>query len=454
MSGLLIWAQSQSTSGSTASPIPPTPTGSLVSLAIRRWFGSGTLSPSTAEPNFDVVLVVMGGLLLLFLYAGLRQGFLKAFAQFLDLPGHLRLFRAAVDRLQRSSRIVAVTIGMTVLVWTGDQMLTFSDPRGREDLQLLLKSRGLGELAVEHGVLTSLIPWRDVFSMGDFIPLMLLAAPLIFQAAAKAAANPYILARSEKPTLSAWATVAWGSAALSALYRIAGLIAGSGDLPLGGCAIPIEAPFVPVLLVLADGLILSWILVEMRNASLGDVGNEVVDADGIVQLYPVSCFACALALPGRYLSTFAWLLLDTAQTYIPGSWLTSLLRWEIIQGVMYQQGFAFLTVGVAGAAAWTRGSPWAGLVGYSRLIKAEGGRLVATLLSAAVVAGSLAGLVYSIVLELPTQSWVLAAADSYAHYATLPVGVLTLAALVELGERTLPSANLAEGLEVQAASEA
>ena len=39
---------------------------------------------------------------------------------------------------------------------------------------------------------------------------------------------------------------------------------------------------------------------------------------------------------------------------------------------------------------------------------------------------------------LPTQTWVLAAADSYAHYATLPVGLLMLAGLVELGERSLP----------------
>ncbi len=35
----------------------------------------------------------------------------------------------------------------------------------------------------------------------------------------------------------------------------------------------------------------------------------------------------------------------------------------------------------------------------------------------------------------------LAAADSYAHYATLPVGLLTLAGLVELGERSLPTAT-------------
>jgi hypothetical protein len=46
------------------------------------------------------------------------------------------------------------------------------------------------------------------------------------------------------------------------------------------------------------------------------------------------------------------------------------------------------------------------------------------------------------VLLLPAQAWVLPAADSYAHYATLPVGLWTLAALIELAERSLPSASL------------
>ena len=41
-------------------------------------------------------------------------------------------------------------------------------------------------------------------------------------------------------------------------------------------------------------------------------------------------------------------------------------------------------------------------------------------------------------VALPPQPWVLAAADSYAHYATLPVGLLLLAALVELGSRVPP----------------
>ena len=62
---------------------------------------------------------------------------------------------------------------------------------------------------------------------------------------------------------------------------------------------------------------------------------------------------------------------------------------------------------------------------------------------AGVAACVLSALAYSVVLLLPPAGWVLPAADSYAHYATLPVGLWTLAALVELAQRSLPVARLA-----------
>ena len=40
------------------------------------------------------------------------------------------------------------------------------------------------------------------------------------------------------------------------------------------------------------------------------------------------------------------------------------------------------------------------------------------------------------------QTWVLGAADSYAHFATLPIGLWALAAFIELAERSLPVASL------------
>jgi len=107
------------------------------------------------------------------------------------------------------------------------------------------------------------------------------------------------------------------------------------------------------------------------------------------------------------------------------------------------QGAALVTLGLAGAVAWSRGSATSAVRGYLRLLAAEGGHLVALVALAGLAAGGGAALAYLMVLSLPASPWVLAAADGYAHYATLPVGLLLLAALVELGERTRPTAKLA-----------
>jgi hypothetical protein len=99
-------------------------------------------------------------------------------------------------------------------------------------------------------------------------------------------------------------------------------------------------------------------------------------------------------------------------------------------------------VGFAGVVAWSRGTIRGSLVGFKRLLTAHGGHLVVVMAMAATAAALLAGPVYAILLLLPSQNWVLGAADSYAHYVTLPVGLWVLAAVVTLAERSLPSAEL------------
>ena len=93
--------------------------------------------------------------------------------------------------------------------------------------------------------------------------------------------------------------------------------------------------------------------------------------------------------------------------------------------------------------AWSRGTPGEALKAYLRLLSNEGGHLVAAVAVAGAAAGALSAVAYLLVLSLPASTWALNAADSYAHYATLPVGLILLAALIELGERSLPLANLA-----------
>ena len=58
-----------------------------------------------------------------------------------------------------------------------------------------------------------------------------------------------------------------------------------------------------------------------------------------------------------------------------------------------------------------------------------------------IAAGVLSAIPYLILLLLPVQTWVLAAADSYSHYATLPVAFWGTAALIDLGRSALPFAH-------------
>ncbi len=220
--------------------------------------------------------------------------------------------------------------------------------------------------------------------------------------------------------------------------RAAGYVA----LPMGGCLI-VEAVLIPITMLVVDGLLLAWLLVELRNAGLDAAGEGRLDSLQAIALMPGAALACAVALPARYMAAFVFL----AQAHLPTSiYSTSLgdyIRWQLGWGLTDLQVGALLAVGLVGVVAWTRGRLGEALSGYGRLLAAEGGHLVVALTMAAVAATALSAAAYAIVLLLPVQSWVLGAADAYGHFATLPVGLWTLAALIELAGRSLPIATLA-----------
>jgi hypothetical protein len=242
---------------------------------------------------------------------------------------------------------------------------------------------------------------------------------------------------------SRWATIGWGSTALYALYRFVSLVTGNADLPMGGCFI-VEAVLLPILMALADGVLVAWVLVELRNAGLGDQERDSFDVVGVTLLVPSAALACVLAYPARYVGTAAWLsLVNLPANYTTGTWVGTYLSWQLGWGLVYLQGAAVVVAGLFGAVAWSPGTLVDTLKGYFRLLSNEAGHLVVALAAGGLAAGALSAAAYVIVLSLPASTWALSAADSYAHYATLPVGLILMAALIELGERSLPLATLA-----------
>jgi hypothetical protein len=282
--------------------------------------------------------------------------------------------------------------------------------------------------------------------------LLLLASAVLFRVLAERGDRPGAVApggrvRAAGPGSSArppswWAHLLWGATALYLLYRLGRRVAGPADLPVGYC-LPLEFLAVPLLMVVSDGVMLAWILVELRSVSLGDEGNERLDPQGVVGLVPGATLACLLAMPARYVATAILIVDSFLPSGIGATPLAGVFRWQLSWGLVDLQGAALLSLGLAGAVPWSRGTVSSAVRGYLRLLAAGGGHLVALVLLGGLAAGVSAALAYLLVLSLPASTWVLAAADGYAHYATLPVGLLLLAALVELGERALPLAALA-----------
>jgi len=430
----VVWAQA-----TTPAPGP----SAFAPLALRRFCASVTLSSPEAVPSLTGLWIALAGIAALLVLALLVQGPVGFFKQFFDVAGHLRLASQATARLRRSGRVVAVTIGMTVVAWTGSQTLNYSNETAKQDLQLLTKSRSLGELAIEHGTMAALTPLRDVMALSGDLLLLTAAALLVFRACAERWGNLSPFSTAARAARPGWGNLVWMGSALYALYRLVSLGGASGDLPMGNCLI-VEVGIIPFLMALTDGFLLAWLLVELRGATAGESGKGALDPNPAIQLAPGAMLACVLALPARYVATAvvlaSWHLPGTVGTTAVGRYM----RWQLSWGLADLQAGAWPLLGLAGAVAWTRGGWGGALRVYGRMLRREGARLALVLTAASAATGVVSAVAYLAVLALPPQSWVLAAADAYAHYASLPVGLLALAALVELGERSLPLAIAVE----------
>jgi hypothetical protein len=449
----LVWAQAQ------AQPAAPNP-NSMYFLALRRWCSSLTLSSPQTIPSLHPLWVFLAGLTGLVILAVLAQGPIRVLQQLFDPVGLAKLVRKSSRRLWRAGRMVAIAIGFTVLAWTGSQAWVFNQESRKADLISLTKSRRLSELALEQGLFASLTPLRDVGGLADNLPLLVIATIVVFRASfdipgwgVPSLGSGTVSAKAE--TRTGWSTLIWGCGSLYALYRAVSRLAGSTDLPLGSCLV-VEGLIVPFLMLVCDGFLLAWVVVELRNAGFDDTGEDHLDSRQAIALMPAATLVCAFALPARYIATMVLLASSYLPTSATNTSLGNYVRWQLGWGLTDVQVMALIGFGLAGAVAWGRGSIRGAFEGYGRLLEFEGGHVVAVAAIAGLASGFLAAAAYAVVLLMPAQSWVLAAADSYAHFATLPVGLWTLAALIELAEGSLPTASLvrSSGRRTAAATDA
>ncbi len=443
----VLWAQATATTpggtgagaGSTSSVL-----NSLPMLALRRWFASLTLCSPDSVPSWQGLwlwVAALGGLILL---AAFFQGPGRLFRQLFDVPGNSRLFSAALARLKRSPRMVSILVGTTVLSWTGSQALLYRSEQGRDDMLLLTRARGLGELAVEQGMLAALTPLRDLGGLGSNLPLLILTIFVLFRASVDVwggvAPAP---GKSRGQFSTGWATVGWCSGTLLVFYRIVALGSGKPDIPIGGCLM-VEALAVPALMVVCDGVLLAWVLAELRDSGTNDAARDPLDPSETIELMPGSMLACLLMLPARYLATAVTIaLLYFLPTSVASTTVGEWLRWFLLSwGLADLQALALPLAALVGAVAWAPGSVLGPVRGCVQMLRTQGGRVLFAFGFAGIAGGLMSAAAYLALLSLPTAPWVLNAADSYAHYLTIASGLWLLSALVELGERSLPEAVL------------
>src|SRR5271157_2003921 len=455
---LLIWAQ---VAGKVEGPATIAGGGAessvaMASLALRRFCSSLTLCSPERMPGLDALGVLLIGLGVLVVLVLLVQGPLLTLRQLIDIPGHVALLRQATARVCRAGRLGSVMIAFTVLSWTGSQALGYladQSGRGRSDFALLSRSRARYELALEQASFAALTPLRDLAGLGDNLPLLVCAAFLVFRASSGMTprtlhpagrtgdpqGNLRFSCREEdhESGSAGRSTLLWGSGGFYVLYRLVARASGSADLPLGGCLVA-EALIIPLLMVLCDGFLLAWVLAELRIASMERTREERFSPGQAVELLPAAMFGCALALPARYLASLVFLASQHLPASIGATVVGRYVRWQLGWGLVDFQGAALVVLGFLGAVAWTRGSLRDAARGFRRLLAGEGGHLVVALTLACAAAAFLGGLSYPLLFLLPPAGWVLPAADSYAHYATLPVGLWTAAAVIELAGRSLP----------------
>lgn len=406
-------------------------------LSLRRWFSTISLSAPETAPSLHPLVAWLLGLAALLVLAVLLQGPGRALGQFLGLAGHIRVFGEAMRRFRRAWRPLALLLGNAVFTWTISQFLSYAQEDRLEDLKIFVRAKTVGETAFLQGTLTALTPLRDVCALGDSLLLLSLVTVIVFKMSADRWGENEDIRYLDRPPLPPWTTLCWGGTWLYAMYRFARLVIDTNEMPLGGC-LYIDTVAIPLLMLLADGVLLAWTLVELRDAGLGDGVGDVSDIRGALRLVPAAMLACFCALPARYVATGTWLLLSQAPGLATNGIVGSLVRgW----GLVDLQAMALPVMGLVGMVAWGSGRPGEAIRGYVELLRSEGGRVAAVLLHAGVACGVLVSLAYAAVLSLPRQPWVLMAADSYAHYATLPIGLLTLAALMSLGGRVLPEAT-------------
>ena len=331
---------------------PPDPTVVSISTGLRRAVELQSLSLPDGLIGVRTGLAIwMLAIAVLAALALLAQGPRAFFGQLGDFGGHSRFVGAAGRRLRNAFRLIVALLVVLVLAWTTTQCVEFLssssvmglEPRGLVDVKALLKSGGGSDRAWELGVTEAIGPVRDLGGLGDLVVLLIIAGVAAFQFAADHSGSR---GRIDRDGPGAWASVAWGAAGLYTLWRFAAIVGRRDGVPLVGC-LPGEMFLIPLLMIFADGLLLAWILAELRDADFSEEDRPFLDSRGALMLFPLGAFVSVLIAPTRVMAHAYWLGKDQLQTVLPDV--------NLLEFAMIAQGVTLPLLCVLGVVAWVEG---------------------------------------------------------------------------------------------------
>jgi hypothetical protein len=396
--------------------------------------GLGTAPGSSGE----LLLLVLGWLAVLGIIAGLLQGDWKKWLRGLvDIRGHFEQLGAGLEIMRRNKRPLWVILAAAVMGWTGWSLGVWQDTASKDELEAMLAvhDNSAMSFAAAHGLTAAIVPLRDLVGLGDLMPLLLGACVLLFARTAELAQHLRFKTRAaENARLKRRIGTIWVGLIILAAYRALVFLVSPGNAPLADCMF-INVVAMPVLTLVADGVLLSWLLTEFGRGLVNRLDWEPDDSVAFVRNVPAGMLVCALANPGRYVlvaCAIAESQFNASSTWPASRWAPILWGCTIAQ-VCGLAWFAFPAV----VAVSRRGRLPDAFRSYVMLLRRAGGQVVG-LTALAILLNLLALLpFYWIFGTMQRETWSLLGAASYGHYTTLIVGIILLAGTTQLAYQEL-----------------
>jgi len=403
---------------------------------VYRFIQGGMVTPPGSM--FLLLLLAIGWLAVLAIVAGALQPDRRLWLRgLLDVRWNLEQIASGLELLRRNKRPLWVLLVAAVSSWTCWSLRAWREPSGVVELESMLALHGNSatSLAWAHSFVAAVVPLRDFVSLGDLLPLLLGATLLLFGRTPEMGIHLRSMTRAmENIRLKRRLGTLWVALIILLAYRTVANVVDPMAGITSGCLV-IDIIVLPVLLLMSDGLLLSWLLAEYGRAAREHFDWQADDTAAFVRGWPGAMLVCGLMNPGRY----AVLLLAMWETQFRQPLRWPVTRWgPILWAAAIAQviGLAWFALPAVLAVSRREGLKQK-LAAFLLLFRRAGGQVVGLTALAVLLNVLVLWPFYWLFAFMQPETWSLIGAASYGHYATLLLGVVMLGGTTQLAAREI-----------------